>query len=504
MADDDVASHTPTNLVASHTPTNPVVGDHDPNQGQHDDETPLSPRGEQLMKKLTTVIQQTFEQHKNEIGKDKGKEKDSSELSRPRSERVSFKAFRSSGAIEFTGITDPVIAVQWIQNTEKVFRIAHVANEDKAIYASAMLTERALVWWDATFETLNENEKESMPWESFKARFFEQYCPVDLQRRLEKEFLELKQGNMSVIEYETQFNQKAHFVIRFITSEEERAQTFIEGLRCEIRDFVANREIPSFNKAVEYARHLEHDLEEHGELSSMPKHRKAFTLQLEASRSCQRCGKTHRGRCENTSKETKKTVKDVPVVRDFPDIFPNNLPGLPPDRQVEFRIDLVPGAAPIARTPYRLAPTEMKEMMSQLQEFYFSKIDLRSGYHQLRVRDEDVPKMAFRTRYRHFEFLVMPFGLTNAPAAFMDMINCVCCPMLDKSAIVFIDDILVYSKTESDHVMHLSEMLELLRKEKLYATFSKCEFWLRQVQFLGHMISGEGVSVDPSKIEAIQ
>ncbi|TLX68501.1 RNA-directed DNA polymerase, partial [Labilibacter sediminis] len=145
------------------------------------------------------------------------------------------------------------------------------------------------------------------------------------------------------------------------------------------------------------------------------------------------------------------------------------------------------------------------DLFDQLQgASYFSKIDLRSGYHQLKVHHDDIPKTAFRTRYGHYEFLVMPFGLTNAPAAFMDMMNRVCRPMLDKSVIVFIDDILVYSKTEDDHASHLRDVLEILREEKLYAKFSKCEFWLRQVQFLGHMVSGEGISVDPSKIEAIK
>ena len=138
------------------------------------------------------------------------------------------------------------------------------------------------------------------------------------------------------------------------------------------------------------------------------------------------------------------------------------------------------------------------------EQVTFSKIDLRSGYHQLKVREEDVPKTAFRTRYGHYEFLVTPFGLTNAPAAFMDLMNRVCHSMLDKSVIVFIDDILVYSKSENEHVIHLRQMFELLRKERLYAKFSKCEFWLRQVQFLGNIISGDGISVDQAKIEAIQ
>ncbi|KAK1423842.1 hypothetical protein QVD17_19151 [Tagetes erecta] len=263
--------------------------------------------------------------------------------------------------------------------------------------------------------------------------------------------------------------------------------------------------------------------------------------------------------------ESDRKIGDVPIVSEFSDVFPEELPGIPPSREVEFRIDLIPGAAPVAKSPYRLAPSEMKELMKQLQELldkgfirpsfspwgapvlfvkkkdgtlrmcidyrdlnkvtiknryplpriddlfdqlqgssYFSKIDLRSGYHQLKIREEDVPKTAFRTRYGHYEFLVMPFGLTNAPAVFMDLMNRVCKPYLDKFVIVFIDDILIYSKTKEAHEQHLKLILELLRKEKLYAKFSKCEFWMREVQFLGHIVNEKGIQVDPSKIEAIK
>lgn len=134
----------------------------------------------------------------------------------------------------------------------------------------------------------------------------------------------------------------------------------------------------------------------------------------------------------------------------------------------------------------------------------FSKIDLRSGYHQVRVRDQDIPKTAFRTRYGHFEFLVMSFGLTNAPAAFMDLMNRVFKPFLDVFVIVFIDDIMVYSRSEEDHANHLRQVLQILRDRKLYAKFSKCEFWLRSVAFLGHIVSDEGVRVDTQKIEAVK
>nr|GEU61526.1 putative reverse transcriptase domain-containing protein [Tanacetum cinerariifolium] len=257
---------------------------------------------------------------------------------------------------------------------------------------------------------------------------------------------------------------------------------------------------------------------------------------------------------EDKSKE--KRLEDVPIVRDFSEVFPEDLPGLHPIRPVEFQIDLVPGAAPVARAPYRLAPSEMKELAEQLKELsdkgfvrpssspwgapvlfvkkkdgsfrmcidyrelnkltvknrypllriddlfdqlqgssVYSKIDLRSGYHRLRVREEDIPKTAFKTRYGHYEFQVMPFGLTNAPAVFMDLMNRVCKPYLDKFMIVFIDDILINLKDEKEHEEHLKAVIELLKKEELYAKFSKCEFWCPKVQFLGHVIDKQGIYV---------
>ncbi|GJS09758.1 putative reverse transcriptase domain-containing protein [Tanacetum coccineum] len=134
----------------------------------------------------------------------------------------------------------------------------------------------------------------------------------------------------------------------------------------------------------------------------------------------------------------------------------------------------------------------------------YLKIDLRSGYHQLRVRDEDIPKTAFRTRYGHYEFQVMPFGLTNAPAVFMDLMNRVCKPYLDKFVIVFTDDILIYSRNKEEHAYHLRIILELLKKEELYAKFSKCDFWISIMQFLGHVTDSQGIYVDPAKIEAVK
>nr|GFB35070.1 hypothetical protein [Tanacetum cinerariifolium] len=187
-----------------------------------------------------------------------------------------------------------------------------------------------------------------------------------------------------------------------------------------------------------------------------------------------------------TKKKPKETrLEDVPVISDFPEVFPDDLPGLPPLRQVEFQIDLVSRAAPVAHAPYHLALYEMRELSEQLRELLekefirltsspwgapcssvYSKIDLRSRFHQLRIKEEDIPITAFRTRHGRFEFQVMPFGLANAHAVFMDLLNRVCKPYLDKFVIVFIDDILVYSKDEKEHGKHLKIILELLKKER--------------------------------------
>ncbi|GJV61898.1 putative nucleotidyltransferase, ribonuclease H [Tanacetum coccineum] len=221
-------------------------------------------------------------------------------------------------------------------------------------------------------------------------------------------------------------------------------------------------------------------------------------------------------------KASDKKGEEIVVVRDFPEVFPDDLSGLPPLWEIEFQTKLILGVVPIGKSPYRLAPFELEELelnkltvqnryplpriddlFDQLQgSQFFLKIDLRSGYHRLRVHEDDIPKTTFRNPYEHFEFTVMPFGPTNAPAVFIDLMNRVCRPYLDKFVIVFIDDILICSKTREEHVDHLRLVLELLKKEKLYAKFSKCEFWLREVQFLGHVINGNGIHVDPSKIEA--
>ncbi|GJY05012.1 putative reverse transcriptase domain-containing protein [Tanacetum coccineum] len=183
---------------------------------------------------------------------------------------------------------------------------------------------------------------------------------------------------------------------------------------------------------------------------------------------------------ETEDKSEKKRLEDVPIVQNFPEVFPEDLPGLPPTRQVEFQIDLIPGAAPVARAPYRLAPSKMKELSDQLQELS-DKGFIRPSSSPWGAPVLFVKKKDGSTRYGHYEFQVMPFGLTNAPAVFMDLMNRVCKPFLDKFVIVFIDDILIYSKNKKEHEEHLKAILELLKKEEF-----------------------QGIHVDPAKIESIK
>nr|CAE05045.2 OSJNBa0049H08.6 [Oryza sativa Japonica Group] len=258
------------------------------------------------------------------------------------------------------------------------------------------------------------------------------------------------------------------------------------------------------------------------------------------------------------------TLESVPIVCEYPDVFPEELTSMPPDREIEFAIELAPSTAPIAKRPYRMAANELAEVKRQIEELeskgyvrpssspwgapvllvkkkdgsermvidyralnevtiknkyplpriddlfdqlkgarVFSKIDLRSGYHQLKIRTEDIPKTAFSTRYGLYEFTVMSFGLTNAPAFFMNLMNKIFMEYLDQFVVVFIDDILIYSKNEEEHVEHLRLIMEKLRDHQLFAKFSKCEFWLDRVAFLGLVISFNGVEVDPSKVEAV-
>ncbi|GJW79335.1 putative reverse transcriptase domain-containing protein [Tanacetum coccineum] len=206
-------------------------------------------------------------------------------------------------------------------------------------------------------------------------------------------------------------------------------------------------------------------------------------------------------------KADEKRLDDIRTVRDFPEVFPNNLTGLPPVREIEFRIDLIPGALPVVKAPREsfIRPSHSPWGAPVL---FVKKKD---GALRMCIDYRELNKLTIKNRYPlpriddlFDQLQVMPFGLTNAPAIFMDLMNRVCKPYLDKFVIVFIDDILIYSKSEEEHEVHLKTILDLLEKEKLYAKFSKCEFWLKEVQFLGHVVNRDGIHVDPSKVESVK
>jgi hypothetical protein len=257
-------------------------------------------------------------------------------------------------------------------------------------------------------------------------------------------------------------------------------------------------------------------------------------------------------------------LKKIPVVCKYANVFPDELPGMTRDQDIEFAIELQSGTTPISKRPYQMPPAELAKLKKQLQElldkgfihpstspwgcpalfvkkkderlrlciYYrtfdavtiknkcplpridvlfdqlvgakvFSKIDLHSGYHQIKIRASNIPKTAFSTRYGLYEYLVMSFGLTNAPAYFMYLMNSVFIPKLDKFVVVFIDDILVYSKNEAEHAKHLHTVLQRPREHRLYAKLSKCDFWLKEIKFLGHTISEGGKVVDPDKVQDV-
>ncbi|KAL5551405.1 hypothetical protein UlMin_001581 [Ulmus minor] len=258
-----------------------------------------------------------------------------------------------------------------------------------------MLKKDVHHWWATVKMT---RDVTVMTWADFVGEFNQKYYNLAILRAQQDEFMNLKQGSMTVIEAINKFEQLSRLCPHMLRTEEDRLKQMMDINQPQRRN--------SQNRPA-----------------------------------CQKCGKTHQGECRARNPNIPKP-EEIAVVQEFLDVFPEELPGIPPEREISFEIELLLGSAPVSKAPYRMAPAELKELQIQLQEL------LDKGYHQLRIKDNDVPKTAFRTRYGHYEFL-------------------------------------------------------LLRENKLYAKFSKCDFWLSKVHFLGHVVSKEGVSVDPAKVKAV-
>nr|GEY04241.1 reverse transcriptase domain-containing protein [Tanacetum cinerariifolium] len=384
-----------------------------------------------------------------------------------------YTNFLKCQPLPFKGTKGVVSLSQWCERMESVFHISNCAIENQVKFATCTLHSVALTWWNTH---------------------------------------DLKVMGTDFASYTQRYQELALLYGRMFSEESVKIEKYIGGLPDMIHESVVAPKPKTMQEGNE-------TLIIHGDGSNQGNATRLSII------SCTKTEKyvmkgfpiflAHITTKEVEDKSEKKRIEDVPIVQNFPEVFLEDLPGLPLTRPMEFQIDLVPGAAPVARAPYRLAPSKMKELAEQLKELsdkgfirprssVYSKIDLMLGYHQLRVQEEDILKTAFRTHYGHYEFQVMPFGLTNAPVVFMDLMNRVCKPYLDKFVIVFIDDILIYSKDEKEHEEHLKAILELLKKEELYAKFSKCEFWIPKVQFLGYVIDSQGIHVDPAKIESVK
>ncbi|XP_057443964.1 uncharacterized protein LOC130736135 [Lotus japonicus] len=422
------------------------------------------------------------------------------------------------------------------QEIEKIFGVLQTAEGAKVGMATYMLIGDAEYWWRGVRGMMEANNEE-INWNSFRTAFLEKYFPDSARDELESQFLNLKQGSMT---------------------------RFVRGLRADIEDSVRPLGITRFQSLVEKATEVE--LMKNRRLNRAGvggpvrsgsqnyqgkgrfQHKKPY--QRPAGRgfasgsykpmtgtaggsgdqaanrnvNCFKCGKLGhyanacidtrpkcfncdkfghtasqcrapktepsvntargkrpaakarvytmdgeeaegvdvliRGNCEIDEGRGNPNVNDIPTVRDFTDVFPDDVPGLPPIRDIEFAIDIVPGTGPISIAPYRMAPAELVELKSQIEDL------LSKGF----IRPS-----------------VSPWGA----------------PVLLRFVVVFIDDILIYSKDAKDHEEHLRQVLQVLREKKLYANPSKCEFWLEEVKFLGHVISKEGIAVDPAKVETV-
>ncbi|GJS26269.1 putative reverse transcriptase domain-containing protein [Tanacetum coccineum] len=413
--------------------------------------------GKAIKNVMPYYINQTTENLKEVIQKELEEFKREGIMKDFRNEMVTYCDFTACNVPKFDETLDPIASTRWLSAIEGAFRTSCCKEKNKVNFASNFLRDSAKMWWDR--KVSEEIDK------------------------VREEFQTLTQTNETKNELWKKFNDLIPYCSEYHGNEKLKVERFQRMLRDEIQEVDLQRK--KSKDVKESKRKLEY-----GDRDAK-KPKKYLSHGFYAFM-------TH---VIDTSFE-KKDVNDVPVVNEFLDVFSEDLLGIPSERQVKFRIDLIPGATPIAKISYRLAPSKMKELMNgsmrmcidyrelnkvtvknvyplprigelfdQLQGAkWFLKIDLRSGYHQLRVQEEDIPKTAFRTRYGNFKFVVMPFGLTNAPTILMDLMNWV---------------------------------LETLRKERLYAKFSKCKFWLQEVQFLGHVINSEGLKVDPSKIKVV-
>ncbi|GJR69401.1 putative reverse transcriptase domain-containing protein [Tanacetum coccineum] len=447
----------------------------------------------------------------------------------PTQRECTYTDFLKCQPMNFKGTEGVVGLTQWVEKMESVFLISNCAITSQVKYASCTLQGSALTWWNSHARAVRQDVAYAMPWTALKRMITDKYYPKGEIKKLEFEYWNLKVRGTDLLTYNQRFQELALMCDRMFPEESTKVERYVGGLPDMIHSSVKARSsvmkrhlryatemmdkkmLTAAERQAENKRKFE-DTSRNNQNQQQPFKRNNVTRAYTAGPGDKKPYGGTKPLCTRSFISTAfSSLIDIILttldhgydvelvdVQDFPEVFPEDLSGIPPTCQVEFQIDLMPGAVPVARAAYRLAPSEMKGNCG-------SSVIGRStevGLYQLRVREEDILKTAFRTQYGHYEFQVIPFGLTNAPAVFMDLMNRVCKPYLDKFVIVFIDDILIYSKNKQEHEKHLKLILELLKKEQLYSKFSK--FWIPIVQFLGHVIDNQGIHVDPANIESVK
>ncbi|KAH9769539.1 Endonuclease [Citrus sinensis] len=466
---------------------------------------------------------------------------------RGRDGRRARRIYHDLGSIKlkipsFQGKNDPEVYLEWEKKVELVFDCHNYSEERKVKLATVEFTDYAIIWWDQLVLSRRRNrERPINTWEEMKTIMRRRFVPSHYYRELHQRLQSLTQGSRSVEDY----HKEMEIIMIRANIEEEREATMARFLHGHIASQCPNKRVMILRDDgdVETESELDDDpmppLEDANDGVEYPIDgklmvvRRALNVQVKEDAEVQRDNIFH----------TRCHIKD----KDFDDVFPNEVPNyLPAIRGIEHQIDFVPGATIPNRPAYRSNPEETKELQRQVEELLakgyvresmslcavpvllvpkkdgtwrmcvdcraiddmldelhgscvFSKIDLKSGYNQIRIREGDEWKTAFKTKYGLYEWLAMPFGLSNAPSTFMRLMNHVLRAFIGKFVVVYFDDILIYTKGE-----HLQSVLTVLKKEKLYANLKKCSFCTNQIVFLGYVVSAKGIEVDKEKVKAIK
>nr|GEU30949.1 putative reverse transcriptase domain-containing protein [Tanacetum cinerariifolium] len=527
----------------------------------------------------------------------------------PTARECTYSDFLKCQPLNFKGTEGFVGLTQWFKKMESVFRISNCTTMCQIKFATCALQRNALTWRKSHVNTVIHEVSYGMTWKSLKYMITNIYYLRGEIKKLDIELWNLKVKGTDVLSYNQRFQGLALMCSRIFLEESDEVEKYVGGLLDMIQGSVMASNPNTMQDAIEFATELmdqkicsfaDPTIMMGSVLPSIPTARGLAIWPGHYKRDCPKLENKSQGNQAGNGNDVARAyvvgtaetnlnfivvtstfllnncyasiLFDTGADRSFVSAAFSSLIDITPTAlDHDYDAELVDGkiirvnTIIRARAPYRLAPSEMKELSNQLRELsdkgfirpssspwgapvlfvkkkdgsfwtcidcrelnkltvkncyplpriddlfdqlqgssVHSKIDLRSGYHQLRVREENISKIAFRTRYGHYEFQIMSFGFTNAPFVFMDLMNRVCKPYLDKFVIVFIDGILIYSKNKQEHEEHLKLILELLKKEELYAKFSKCEFWILKVQFLGRVIYSQDVHVDLSKIESIK